>query len=79
MRIIIQFVTLLLIVSSSLSQLTETADWTVQLSSQYRVIPNIVYSVANNYECKLDVYARRGDPAPVVIYIHGGGWVAGTK
>lgn len=53
--------------------------WTVQLSSQYRVITDITYSVANNYECKLDVYARRGAPAPTLIYIHGGGWVAGTK
>jgi len=79
MRTIPLFLTLLVVVPSSFSQLTETADWTVQLSSQYRVIPNIVYSTANNYECKLDVYARQGDPAPVLIYIHGGGWVAGTK
>lgn len=45
------------------------------------VIPNITYSVASNYECKLDVYARRGQPGPVptVVEIHGGGWVAGTK
>ncbi|MEX1139838.1 MAG: alpha/beta hydrolase [Bacteroidota bacterium] len=61
------------------AQLSETAVWTTLLSSQYRVAPNITYSVANNYECKLDVYARRATPAPTLIYIHGGGWVAGTK
>ncbi len=61
------------------AQPSETGSWTVQLSSQYRVVTNITYSVANNYECKLDVYARRGVPAPTLIFIHGGGWVAGTK
>src|SRR5207249_11994530 len=35
----------------------------------------------NNYEAKLDVYARRDTsaPTPTLIYIHGGGWVGGTK
>jgi acetyl esterase/lipase len=47
----------------------------------YTVTPNVVYSVANNYECKLDVYTRnpRGTVAPTVIIIHGGGWVGGSK
>lgn len=61
------------------AQYSGTAAWTAQLSSQYRVTTNITYSIANNYECKLDVYARRGPPAPTLIYIHGGGWVSGTK
>jgi acetyl esterase/lipase len=61
------------------AQVSESAHWATQLASQYRVVPDITYSTANNYECKLDVYARRGDPAPTLIYIHGGGWVAGTK
>lgn len=61
------------------AQPSGTAAWTAQLSSQYRVTTNITYSVASNYECKLDVYARSGAPAPTLIYIHGGGWVAGTK
>jgi acetyl esterase/lipase len=45
------------------------------------VVPNVIYSVANDFNCKLDVYARnpRGTVAPTVMYIHGGGWVAGTK
>src|SRR6266540_3193809 len=34
----------------------------------------------NGWEGKLDVYALRGQtPAPTVIFIHGGGWVQGTK
>lgn len=62
-------------------QLSETAAWTADLVNNYRVVPNITYSVANNYECKLDVYARRNvsGPVPTVLHIHGGGWVLGTK
>jgi acetyl esterase/lipase len=48
---------------------------------RYRVHPNIVYHVAGNFEAKLDVYQRAEttQPVPVVIVIHGGGWIAGTK
>ena len=48
---------------------------------RYEVHTNIVYRVANNYEAKLDVYqpAGKSQPTPVVIVIHGGGWIAGTK
>ena len=37
--------------------------------------------VANNYEAKLDVYYPPGAkaPVPVVMAIHGGGWIEGTK
>src|SRR6185312_4413175 len=48
---------------------------------RYQAYPNIVYHVANNYQAKLDVYepATASGPTPVVIVIHGGGWIAGTK
>ncbi len=57
------------------------SGWTANAINEYRVIPNIVYSVASGYECRLDVYARRGTsgPIPTVMYIHGGGWVTGAK
>ena len=56
-------------------------SWPIDMLLGYSVSPNIVYSVASNYECKLDVYVRRGvtAPCPTVVYIHGGGWVGGTK
>jgi acetyl esterase/lipase len=59
----------------------ETASWTYNGANDYRVVPNIVYSTANNYECKLDAYVRNnpGRTTPTVVYIHGGGWVAGAK
>ena len=51
---------------------------------RYEVHPNIVYQTSSNYEAKLDVYTpaegkEPTSPAPVVVVIHGGGWIAGTK
>jgi acetyl esterase/lipase len=55
----------------------------VALFQKVRTVPNLVYERANGWEGKLDVYAQRtapnAPPAPVVIFIHGGGWVQGTK
>ena len=47
----------------------------------YRTVPNITYLTANNYESRLDMYQARNQtaPQPTVIYIHGGGWTAGSK
>src|SRR5437762_344794 len=46
-------------------------------------IPNLVYLRANGWEGKLDIYAQRSAPerpvSPVVVFIHGGGWVQGVK
>ena len=52
----------------------------VALWQKIRTVPNVTYERANGVEQKLDVYAIRGQaPSPVVIFIHGGGWVQGTK
>jgi len=58
-----------------------SSTWPVDLKLNYSVVPNVTYSVANDFQCKLDVYARNPRPtvAPTVIHIHGGGWVGGTK
>ena len=63
------------------AQNRDPGSWTYNAVNEYRVMSNITYSTANNFECKLDVYARRnpGPPTPTVIYVHGGGWVAGSK
>ena len=81
MRRLVAF--LLFSASSSLAQTATTSDaasFTAELF-RYEVHPNIVYHVANNYEAKLDVYKPAGasQPTPVVIVIHGGGWIAGSK
>ena len=56
-----------------------------RFDNDFRVVPNITYVTASNREAKLDVYARRSAPdnqaapQPTLIFIHGGGWIAGTK
>ncbi len=54
-------------------------DAAIHYEFDYSVVPNVVYSTASGYECKLDAYVRNGNASPVAIVIHGGGWVAGTK
>jgi acetyl esterase/lipase len=66
---------------SASAQLTEAEKAAVLVGIHYDVTPNITYEVQNNYENKLDVYRpnKATAPTPVVLMIHGGGWVAGTK
>ena len=74
----------LLVVAGSLSaiaQLSPTASWAAHTANEYQVFPNLTYLTASNYELKLDIYKRRdtAGPQPTLIFIHGGGWVNGTK
>lgn len=78
----LSFLLVLLMFAATLDVRSQGTDsWTYNVVNGYRITPNIVYSTANGYDCRLDVYARTGStvPIPTVIYIHGGGWVAGTK
>jgi len=58
-----------------------TSVWASTLLNEYRVTPNITYVTANNFEAKLDVYVPGNIPGPhpTVMFIHGGGWVGGSK
>ena len=62
-------------------KVSATEGWAATLFSRYSVRTDITYLVADNWESKLDVYRPRQatSPTPTVIYIHGGGWVAGNK
>jgi acetyl esterase/lipase len=62
-------------------QPAEPFGWAIDVQQSYWIVPNLTYSVADGYESKLDVYARRSakGPVPTVVNIHGGGWVGGTK
>ena len=55
--------------------------YSTSITPAYRVTPNITYLIANNFEAKLDVYARSDvtTPQPTMIWIHGGGWTGGNK
>ena len=55
--------------------------WAVRFESEYRIVPNITYLTASNYDAKLDLYVTRtpDKPLPTLIWIHGGGWTQGDK
>jgi len=76
---LLRFALLPLLTSMCLAQ-ADSASFAAELF-RYNVEPNIVYHTANNYQNKLDVYmpANASAPTPVVVVIHGGGWVEGTK
>ena len=66
---------------TSHAQLSPSANWAAHAANQYRVVPDVTYLTASNYESKLDIYARRDvtTPQPTLVYFHGGFWAAGTK
>ena len=63
------------------AQLSPSATWAAHAVNEYQVFPNLTYLTASNYEAKLDIYKRRDStsPQPTLIFIHGGGWVGGSK
>jgi acetyl esterase/lipase len=48
---------------------------------EYQALANVTYAVAGGIELKLDVYKPRaaGSSRPVLVFVHGGGWVSGAK
>jgi acetyl esterase/lipase len=52
-----------------------------RLENEFRMVPNLTYLTASNYDAKLDLYVTRNadKPLPTMIFIHGGGWTGGTK
>jgi len=63
------------------AQSTDTFAKALHIFDNYRVVANITYLTANNWDAKLDVYQARdaAAPNPTLVYFHGGGWVAGSK
>ncbi len=78
---ILLIVLLLIMTAAAWGQLADAQRAVVTILHDYDVSPNITYLVANNYEAKLDVYrpSAAKSPTPVVMFIHGGGWVADAK
>jgi acetyl esterase/lipase len=78
------FVIALLIVATGQARaqdLDPVAHWATITASESKVFPNLVYKKASNVDLKLDVIMTgpKENPRPTLIYIHGGGWVGGTK
>jgi len=81
-RLSIMLLVLLALVAPAIAQPASDLQSAVALFQKVRTVANEVYVRANGWEGKLDVYAQRAPastPTPTVIFIHGGGWVQGTK
>jgi acetyl esterase/lipase len=81
MRRLALVVAVLLAPTAARAQGAEALTRPIHISDDYRVVPNITYLTANNWDAKLDVYQARGATGPnqTLIYVHGGGWTGGTK
>ena len=79
--VLVMVVTLALVPGVARAQHGETAAWAAHLSNEYRVVPDVTYLTANNWENKVDLYLPRNavGPTPTLMYFHGGGWVRGNK
>ena len=71
----------MLIIRRVLPLLLLAATARAQDAYSWLVSTNVTYNVASGQELKLDIYRPRdaAAPVPVAMYIHGGGWVAGSK
>lgn len=80
-RCAILVLTVMLCTTSGRAQSTDALRAAVLINHAYDVTLNITYKVANNVELKLDVYRSRETTGlvPVVMMIHGGGWMASNK
>jgi acetyl esterase/lipase len=58
------------------AQLSRSSRWNGGLKERYNVTENIVYSRVDTMSNRLDLYIPKElkNPAPVLIWIHGGGW-----
>lgn len=66
---------------TAISIAAQTTPSLLQIGDRYWMQPDVVYGSANNTPLKLDIwYPRDNDkPTPTVVYIHGGGWIFGSK
>jgi acetyl esterase/lipase len=81
LRLATTFVLLVPLFGAAQSATQSSGDWVDYAAGTYTSMPNITYATANNTSLKLDLYLprHRSDPVPVLIFFHGGGWVAGQK
>jgi acetyl esterase/lipase len=77
-RILVLFLTLLAVFSAS----GQTGgNPLLRIADRYWMQPDVVYGAANNTPLKLDIWYPRDnpEPTPTLVYIHGGGWIFGSK
>lgn len=63
------------------AQTQPTSVFGTEAAARYWVQPDIIYATANNTPLKLDVWYPNESktPTPTLVYIHGGGWIFGSK
>jgi acetyl esterase/lipase len=66
---------------SVFAQAQKTSESLLKIADRYWMQPDVVYGSANNTPLKLDVWYPRDNatPTPTLVYIHGGGWIFGSK
>lgn len=71
----------LLLFSTCFAQAQNTSASLLQIADRYWMQPDVVYGGANNTSLKLDIWYPRDNPnpTPTLVYIHGGGWIFGSK
>lgn len=76
-------IVILLAIVSAPAQLSDRAEWTVEVFVDYGFIePNVTYARADGVDLRLDVYrpkVKNPKKLPTLIWIHGGGWRGGSK
>lgn len=72
---------LTILFSCLVMQAQNTNESLLRIGDRYWMQPDVVYNVANNTQLKLDVWYPRDNPnpTPTLVYIHGGGWIFGSK
>src|SRR5687768_5796739 len=60
---------------------TPTSPNLLQIADRYWMQPDVAYNTASNTTLKLDIWYPRDNaqPTPTLVYIHGGGWIFGSK
>lgn len=76
-----RLIAVLLLASSTVIGAQEPLSWAARLEYEYRIVPNVTYLTAGNWDAKLDLHVTRTPEIlrPTLIYIHGGGWTGGAK
>lgn len=66
---------------SANAQEQATTPSLLQIADRYWMQPDVIYASANNTPLKLDIWYPRDNPkpTPTLVYIHGGGWIFGSK
>ena len=75
------FILFIVIVLASICASAQTSPVLLEIADRYWMQPDIAYNKAGGVVTKLDVwYPRDNDkPTPTLVYIHGGGWIFGSK